>query len=96
MSLSLNGAEEKYHPWDVREVKISLGGGGDNNGFLSAEVFSPQDEHIHWSLYLNKQSDGECDFCIKSMDIRSAISLRDFLIYALKDIQTVKKPEMIL
>ena len=95
MSLSLNGTEE-YHPWDIREVRISLGGGSDDNGFLSAEVFSPQDEHIHWGLYLNKLSDGSCDFSIESMDIRSAISLRDFLIYALKDIQTVKKPEMIL
>jgi hypothetical protein len=96
MSLSLYGAEKEYHPWDVREVKISLGGEYDDNGFLSAEVFSPQDESIHWSLYLNKQRDGSSEFTLESMDIRSAISLRDFLIYALKDVQTVKKPEMIL
>ena len=95
MSFSLSGTEKEYHPWDIREVRISLGGGGDDNGFLSAEVFSPQDEHINWSLYLNKRSDGDCDFCIESMDIRSAISLRDFLIYALKDVQTVKITEVL-
>ena len=35
MSLSLYGAEKEYHPWDVvREVKISLGGEYDDNGFF--------------------------------------------------------------
>lgn len=90
--LNCNGGEPDYYPWEIREVSISLGGPADDNGFLSCEVFSPQDELIHWSIYLNKNKiSGGCDFSIETMDIRSAIAFRDFLNYALKDIQTVKK-----
>ena len=90
--LHCNGGESDYYPWEIREVNISLGGPADDNGFLSCEVFCPQDEFIHWNIYLNKDRISvRCDFSIETMDIRSAIAFRDFLNYALKDIQAVKK-----
>ena len=67
--------------WDIKSIKISLGGLDDANGFVKAEIF----DDMYLGIYKNPNSEGGCDAFIESIPIDAAKRIRDFLIYALED-----------
>lgn len=65
--------------WDIKTIKISLGGEDDENGFLDVEIFNRDS----LGLYLNKKDDGDAESFIENISIDAAKRIRDFLNYAL-------------
>ena len=74
---------EDFKPWDVKVVRISLGGEDDADGWLEAEVFDDKELRISF----NGANIGDCQIGVTSatveeMSIDVARRLRDFLTYA--------------
>ena len=67
--------------WDIKTIKISLGGEDDENGFIDVEMFN--DHGV--GIYKNRTEDGNAEVFIEEISTDAAKRIRDFLIYALKD-----------
>lgn len=67
--------------WDIKNIKISLGGVDDEKGFLDVELFNKDS----LGIYKNRDHNGEADLFIEDISIDAAKRVRDFLIYALAD-----------
>lgn len=82
--------EDDGKPWDIKSIKISLGGETDGNGFVEAEVFDNDHfrltfENVTFSGYEIK--DGKLlrgEITLEDINIDFARRLRDFLNYAVK------------
>ena len=76
-------------PWDKKEIKISLGGESDSNGWLICEIFSDSEFLISFTGADFRFEDGQVtdktDFTVEEMDLDVARRLRDFLIYAIPE-----------
>ena len=68
--------------WDIKTIKISLGGVDDENGFLDVELFNRDSIGI----YKNKRNNSEAEVFIEDISIDAAKRIRDFLNYALIDL----------
>lgn len=69
-------------PWDIRKLKISLGGPADSNGWIEAEIFDNDEFSLRFrGVDFKSDDDG---MVLESMSSDIARRLRDFLNYALK------------
>ena len=70
-------------PWDVKTVKISLGGEADENGWLEAEVFDDETFRITFrGADMRWDTEDRSDCTVEEMPLSIARRLRDFLNYA--------------
>ena len=84
--------EDDEKPWDVKTVKISLGGLDDENGWLEAEIFNDdtflitfRGAHIKWGNETG--GDDLTDPTVEDMPLDVARRLRDFLNYAVPNME---------
>ena len=69
-------------PWDVKTVKISLGGEADENGWLEAEVFDDETFRITFrGADMRWDTEDRSDCTVEEMPLSIARRLRDFLNY---------------
>jgi hypothetical protein len=68
---------EECLPWDVKTLKLSLGGESDEYGFITFEVFDDNKFSI-------REGDGDpnSEWFYEEINIEAARRLRDFLNYA--------------
>lgn len=64
-------------PWDVKKLKLSLGGISDEYGFITFEVFDDDEFNIY-----EGDGSGDGDWFYENINIEAAKRLRDFLNYA--------------
>jgi len=70
-------------PWDVKIVRISLGGKFDKNGFLEVEIFDDDSFRITFiDADMKSDTEDESDCTVEGMSLSVARRLRDFLNYA--------------
>ena len=70
-------------PWDVKTVKISLGGEADENGWLEAEGFDDETFRITFrGADMRWDTEDRSDCTVEEMPLSIARRLRDFLNYA--------------
>lgn len=70
-------------PWDIKTVKISLGGESDGNGWLEVEVFNDNTLRIMFSgADMRWDTEDRSDCTVEEMPLLVARKLRDFLNYA--------------
>ncbi len=74
--------EEDVKPWDIKTLKLSLGGEMDCNGFITFEIFSDERFSIYEGDDPRRQ---DLKWFVEEIDIEAARRLRDFLIYAVSD-----------
>lgn len=67
-------------PWDIKLLKLCLGGDGDEKGFVTFEIFSDE----HFAMYEGDGSSDDPKWFVENIDLDAARRLRDFLNYALK------------
>lgn len=70
---------EDYMPWDVKTLKLSLGGESDSKGWITFQVFNDTSFNIYEGDPLNAA------WYFEEIDIAAAKRLRDFLNYAVPD-----------
>jgi len=68
---------DENKPWDIKTIKVSLGGEDDVNGFVVFQIFEYREGA---KLIIKSNDDEDCFFGEIPMD--AAIRLRDFLNYA--------------
>jgi hypothetical protein len=68
---------EECLPWDVKILKLSLGGESDEYGFITFEVFDDNNFSIR-----EGDGDGDTEWFYEEINIEAARRLRDFLNYA--------------
>jgi hypothetical protein len=68
-------------PWDIKKLKLSLGGIDDELGFIEVEVFNDDRFSIRDASSDNVE---ECKWSFDDINIEAARRLRDFLIYAVR------------
>ena len=80
-------------PWDVKTVKISLGGEADENGWLEAEVFDDETFRITFrGADMRWETEDRSDCTVEEMPLSIALRLRDFLNYAVPNAQVTGSP----
>jgi hypothetical protein len=72
--------ENSEIPWDIKTLKLSLGGICDENGFVTFEIFDDD----RFCIYAGNM-DSPKWFC-EDIDIEAARRLRDFLNYAVPNV----------
>ena len=65
-------------PWGVKQLKLSLGGEDDCNGWIKIQIFHDRGLDI----YINEHHKDGPDWCCEEIDLEAARLLRDFLNYA--------------
>lgn len=69
--------EEK--PWGIKTLNLSLGGMGDEKGFITFEIFNDD----YFSMYEGSDPGSESmKWFYEGIDLEAARILRDFLNYA--------------
>ena len=68
--------DDDEKPWDVKTLKLSLGGEYDSKGWITFEVFNDDKFGIY-----EGDPRGESDWHYDEIDISAARRLRDFLNY---------------
>ncbi len=71
-------------PWDIKTLKLSLGGQDDEKGFIVFELFN--DEFFSIRDGNNNNGNG-AEWAFDDINIEAARRLRDFLIYAIPEIR---------
>ncbi len=70
---------EDDKPWDVKTLKLSLGGESDSKGWITFQVFNDNSFNIYEGNPLNAA------WHFEDIDMSAAKRLRDFLNYAVPD-----------
>ena len=82
-------------PWDVKTVKISLGGESDENGWLEAEVFDDETFRITFrGADMRWDTEDRSDCTVEEMPLSIARMLRDFLNYAVPNAKLTGDPQL--
>ena len=68
-------------PWDIKELRLSLGGDADENGFITFQVLDDDRLNIYEGTY----PADEPSWYYEEINIEAARRLRDFLNYAVPD-----------
>lgn len=68
-------------PWDIKSLKLCLGGEGDEKGFITFEIFSDE----QFAIYEGSTQLDDSKWFVENIDLDAARRLRDFLNYALND-----------
>lgn len=75
----MNAVDDK--PWDIKILKLSLGGEDDEKGFITFRIFDDK----HFEIYEGDDVLRESKWFYEEIDLNAAYRIRDFLIYALRD-----------
>ena len=72
--------EDDNMPWDVKTLKLSLGGELDRKGWITFQVFNDNNFNIY-----EGDEGSENGWHFEDIDMSAAKRLRDFLNYAVPD-----------
>jgi len=65
-------------PWDIKQLKLSMGGIDDEKGFIRFEIFNDDT----FNIYQGDRSEDGDEWFYEEINIEAARRLRDFLNYA--------------